>query len=194
MLLLLAGCRGTRYLQENQKLLDKQSIEAPKGINKSGLADLYVQKANRRFLGLPINSLVWMHHEGEKQYNQQKFIDKKAKVEARFDKKIAATQNAKRVANYQYRKQNQVDELNKKIEEGNLFMQWGEPAAVFDSANVLATEEKMNDYLFNSGYFQNKVSSTIKEYKKRVSITYHVKPGKAIFLIPSFIRLAIRAF
>ncbi|HCZ36869.1 MAG TPA: hypothetical protein DHV26_13190, partial [Cytophagales bacterium] len=189
LLLLLAGCRGTRYLQENQKLLDKQSIEAPKGINKSGLADLYVQKANRRLLGLPINSLVWMHHEGEKRYKQQKFIDKKAKVEARFDKKIAATQNAKRVANYQYRKQNQVDELNKKIEEGNLFMQWGEPAAVFDSANVLATEEKMTDYLFNEGYFQNHVSSTIKEYKKRVSVTYQVKPGKAYFFDTIFYQI-----
>lgn len=189
LLLLLAGCRGTRYLEENQKLLDKQTIEAPKGINKSALADLYVQKANRRFLGLPINSLVWMHHEGEKRYKQQKFIDKKAKVEARFDKKIAATQSAKRVANYQYRKQNKVDELNKKIENGNMFMQWGEPAAVFDSANVLATEAKLNDYLFNEGYFQNQVSSTLKEYKKRVSVTYHVKPGKAYFFDTIFYQI-----
>lgn len=190
ILLLLGSCRGTRYLQENQKLLDKQSIEAPKGINKSALSDLYVQKANRRLLGLPINSLVWMHHEGEKRYNQQKFIDKKTKVEARFDRKIAGTKNTKKIANYQYRKQNQVDELNKKIEEGNLFMQWGEPAAVFDSANIKATEEKMSDYLFNDGFFQNKVSSTIKEYKKRVNVTYHIKPGQAYFFDTIFYQIA----
>lgn len=190
ILLLLGSCRGTRYLQENQKLLDKQSIEAPKGINKSVLSDLYVQKANRRLLGLPINSLVWMHHEGEKRYNQQKFIDKKTKVEARFDRKIAGTKNTKKIANYQYRKQNQVDELNKKIEEGNLFMQWGEPAAVFDSANIKATEEKMSDYLFNDGFFQNKVSSTIKEYKKRVNVTYHIKPGQAYFFDTIFYQIA----
>lgn len=190
ILLLLGSCRGTRYLQENQKLLDKQSIEAPKGINKSALSDLYVQKANRRLLGLPINSLVWMHHEGEKRYNQQKFIDKKTKVEARFDRKIAGTKNTKKIANYQYRKQNQVDELNKKIEEGNLFMQWGEPAAVFDSANVKATQEKMSDYLFNDGFFQNKVSSTIKEYKKRVNVTYQIKPGQAYFFDTIFYQIA----
>ncbi|MCW5912386.1 MAG: BamA/TamA family outer membrane protein [Cyclobacteriaceae bacterium] len=187
--LLLGSCRGTRYLQENQKLLDKQSIETPKGFSKSGLTDLYVQKANRRFLGLPINTLVWMHHEGEKRYNQQKFVDKKAKVEARFDKKIAGTQNAKRVANYQYRKQNHIDELNKKIENGNLFMQWGEPAAVFDSANVKATEDKMSDYLFNQGYFRNRVTSTLKEYKKRVDVTYHVKPGQAYFFDTIFYQI-----
>jgi outer membrane protein insertion porin family len=189
LLLLLGSCRGTRYLQENQKLLDKQSIEAPKGFNKAGLSDLYVQKANRRFLGLPINSLVWMHHEGEKRYDRQKFIDKKAKVEARFDKKIAATKNTKRIANYQYRKQNQVDELNKKIEEGNLWMQWGEQASVFDSANVKATEDKLNDYLFNDGYFQNNITSTIKEYKKRVSVTYQIKPGPAFFMDTIFYQI-----
>lgn len=190
ILLLLESCRGTRYLQENQKLLDKQSIEAPKGINKSALSDLYIQKTNRRFLGLPINSLVWMHHEGEKHYDQQKFIDKKEKVEARFDKKIAGTKNAKRIANYQYRRQNHLDELNKKIEEGNLFMQWGEQAAVFDSANVEATKEKMGDYLFNNGFFNNRITSTIKEYKKRVNVTYHINPGQAYFFDTIFYQIA----
>src|SRR6187551_464430 len=67
--LLLSSCLGTRYLQENQKLLYRQTIEAPKGFNSSGLSDLYVKKVNRRFLGLPINSLVWMHHEGERSYD-----------------------------------------------------------------------------------------------------------------------------
>lgn len=190
ILLLLASCRGTRYLQENQKLLDKQNIEGPKGINKTALSDLYIQKVNRKFLGLPINSLVWMHHEGEKLYDQQKFIDKKEKVEAKFDRKIAGTKNTKRIANYQYRKQNQVDELNKKIEEGNLFMQWGEQAAVFDSANITATEDKMSDYLFNDGYFQNTIKSTTKEYKKRVNVTYQVNPGKAYFFDTIFYQIA----
>jgi outer membrane protein insertion porin family len=92
---LLSGCLGTRYLQENQKLLYRQTIEAPKGFNKEGISDLYVKKVNRRLLGLPINSLVWMHHEGEIRYDQQKFIDKKTKIESKFDKKIAAASNAK---------------------------------------------------------------------------------------------------
>ena len=131
-----------------------------------------------------------MHHEGEIRYNQQKFIDKKAQVEARFDKKIAATKSEKRITNYQYRKQNQLDELNKKIEEGNLFMQWGEPAAVFDSVNVKTTEEKMSDYLFNDGFFRNKVTSNIKEYKKRVSVTYHIKTGPAYFFDTIFYQVA----
>lgn len=175
---LLSGCLGTRYLQENQKLLYRQTIEAPKGFNKEGISDLYVKKVNRRLLGLPINSLVWMHHEGEIRYDQQKFIDKKTKTEAKFDKKIAATKSQKKITSYQYRKQRKVESLNGKIENGNLFMQWGEPAAVFDTASLVATQEKISDFLFNRGYFRNTVSYRTQEYKKRVSATYLIEPGR----------------
>lgn len=189
LVILLGSCRGTRYLKENQKLLDRQTLQAPKGINKEPLSDLYVQKTNRRFLGLPINTLVWMHHLGENRYNQQKFIDQKAKVEARFDKKIAATQSEKKRTNYQYRKQHKLDELDKKIDEGNMFMQWGEPAAVFDSANVIATQSKMTDYLFNHGYFRSQVTYSLKEFKKRVSVTYKVEPGPLYFFDTIFYQI-----
>ncbi len=156
----------------------RQTIEAPKGFNKDGISDLYVKKVNRRFLGLPINSLVWMHHEGEIRYDQQKFIDKKAKVEAKFDKKIASTKSQKKITSYQYRKQRNVETVNGKIENGNLFMQWGEPAAVFDTASIVATQEKISDFLFNRGYFKNTVTYRINEFKKRVSVTYVINPGR----------------
>lgn len=178
---LLSGCLGTRYLQENQKLLYRQTLQAPKGFNKDGLSDLYVQKVNRRLLGLPINSLVWMHHEGEKRYDQQKFIDKKAKVEAKFNAKIAATKKEKKVASLQFRRQKKVDDLNGKIENGNDFMQWGERASVYDSTTVYATVDRLSDYLFNHGYFQNQVAFKVQEYKKRVSVTYQLQPGRASF-------------
>ncbi|MBL7877660.1 MAG: hypothetical protein JNL53_18490, partial [Cyclobacteriaceae bacterium] len=175
---LASGCLGTRYLQENQKLLYRQSIEAPKGFNKEGLSDLYVKKVNRKLLGLPINSLVWMHQEGKKRYNQQKFIDKKTKTVEKFDRKIAASKNQKKTTSLQYRKQEKVATLDGKIENGNLFMQWGEPVAVFDSTSLDATVEKLSDYLFNRGYFQNTIHYRTKEYKKRVGVVYEITPGR----------------
>lgn len=175
---LASGCLGTRYLQENQKLLYRQSIEAPKGFNKEGLSDLYVKKVNRKLLGLPINSLVWMHQEGKKRYNQQKFIDKKTKTVEKFDRKIAASKNQKKTTSLQYRKQEKVATLDGKIENGNLFMQWGEPVAVFDSVSLDATVEKLSDYLFNRGYFQNTIHYRTKEYKKRVGVVYEITPGR----------------
>jgi outer membrane protein insertion porin family len=175
---LVSGCLGTRYLQENQKLLYRQTLEAPKGFSKEGLSDLYVKKVNRKLFGLPINSLVWMHQEGKKRYTQQKFIDKKVKVEEKFDRKIAATKNQKKSTSLQYRKQEKIATLDGKIENGNLFMQWGEPVAVFDSASLDATQEKMSDYLFNRGYFHNSISYRTKEFKKRIGVVYEIKPGR----------------
>lgn len=178
---MLSSCLGTRYLQENQKLLYRQTIQAPKGLSKEGLSDLYVQQVNRKFLGLPINYLVWMHHEGEKRYDQQKFIDKKVRIEQKFDNKIAATTKQKKISNLQFRKQKKVDALNNKIENGNHFMQWGEAVSVFDSSSIQATTDRLNDHLFNKGYFQNQVSFTTRESKKKISVTYQLSPGRASF-------------
>ena len=132
-------------------------------------------------MGLPINSLVWMHHEGEKRYHQQKFIDKKTKAEQKYDKKIASTKRQGKINQLQYKKQQKVDALNKKIQNGNNFMQWGEPATVFDSASIVASVDKIGNYLFTKGYFKNNVSFTTQEFKKRVSVTYMISPGRPYY-------------
>jgi len=176
---LISSCLGTRYLQENQKLLYRQKIDAPKGFNSSSLPDLYVKKVNRRLLGLPINSLVWMHHWGEKHYDQQEYIDKKRRIEEKYDKKIAATKKQSKIPQLQYKKQQKSDALTKKIDNGNNRMQWGEPATVFDSVSVSMTRDKMENYLFTKGYFKNNVSFKTTEFKKRVSVTYEISPGGA---------------
>jgi len=119
-----------------------------------------------------------MHHEGEKIYDQQKFIDKKARVAAKYDKKIASTSKQRRITQQQYKKQQKTDAVDKKIQNGNNFMQWGEPATVFDSVSIIDTREKINNYLFTKGYFKSHVSFSTTEYKKRVSVTYQVTPGR----------------
>jgi len=188
--LLLSSCLGTRYLQENQKLLYRQRIQAPKGFTTSPLHDLYVKKVNRKVLGLPINSLVWMHHEGVKRYDQQKFIDKKTRLEAKFDKKIAATTKPSKISQLQYKRQQKIDAVTKKIQNGNNFMQWGEVATIFDSTSINLTRDKIENYLFTKGYFTNKVSFSTEEFKKRVSVTYKIVPGlpyhydTIFFLVP----------
>ncbi|MEY4930603.1 MAG: hypothetical protein RI909_1327, partial [Bacteroidota bacterium] len=106
-----------------------------------------------------------MHHEGEKRYDQQKFILKKAEKEKKYDAKIAATKNQRKITQLQYKKQQKSDALTKKIDKGNSFMQWGEAATVFDSASILLTKEKMINYLFTKGYFKSTVSFKAAEYK-----------------------------
>ena len=174
--MLLSGCLGTRYLAPGEKLLYKQKTVVPKGFRKDGFHDLYVQKTNRRFLGLPINTLVWMYYTGERWYHREKFEAKKERVEARYDRKIGKAKNEKRKSSLQYRKQHKIDVLNGKIENGNMFMQWGEKAAVYDSASVALSSEKLTDYFFTRGYFEVGTKVEKSEGRKKVSIAYHVTP------------------
>ncbi len=173
-----SGCLSTKHLQENEKLLYHQTIEAPNGLPRDELKNLFVQKTNHRLGPLRISISVGIYNIGKKKFKQDKFIAKKAKQEAKFDAKIAATKNPKRIANLQYRKQNVVDALTKKMDNGNLFMQWGEKLTVFDTAAMTASKNRLHSYLFNKGYFKNKVDASYDEQAERtISVTYSIQPG-----------------
>ncbi len=181
----LSGCLGTQYLRQDQKMLDKQIIEAPKSFNKSNLADLPVQKPNKKFLWLNINLLVWMYHIGENRFinhSKQKFIEKRAKIEAQYEQQIAQATDPRKISSLQFKKRKKTDALDKKIENGNLFMQWGEPLAVFDSVKLTQSLEKMNNYLFINGYFRGKVTASTTERNRKVTIRYSAMPDRPYFI------------
>ncbi|HEV8513489.1 MAG TPA: POTRA domain-containing protein, partial [Cyclobacteriaceae bacterium] len=137
-----------------------------------------MQKANDRLGPLPISVGVALYYKGKKNYSKEKFFKKRQKAEKKFDKKIAATKSEKKIANLQYRKQNKIDAINKKIDNGNLFMQWGEPIAVFDTSAMHQSKDKIVAFLFNRGYFQAKVNDSFKEgRKKRIAVKYTIIPG-----------------
>ncbi|HAC24625.1 MAG TPA: hypothetical protein DCE81_06885, partial [Cytophagales bacterium] len=187
---MLSGCLGTQYLQGNQKLLYKQKISGTRSTGLTEWSNLYVQKTNRKFLGLPAHLLVTMYYTGQKKYRQQKFIDKKAQVEKKFDARIARTTDQRKIGNIQYHKQQKVEELNNKIESGNNFMQWGEPLTVFDSAQTLQTAQRMTDYLISQGFFLGKVIPEVTPEGKLVNINYRVTPGPAYLNDTIFYQIA----
>jgi outer membrane protein insertion porin family len=186
--LFLFGCQGARYLKENEKLLHRQTIKGPKGFDTAPMANLYTQEANRKLLGqLPINTLVWLYYIGYHSFNnpnshsvfksKAKLEKARAKKEKRFDKKISSASDPRKISSLQFRKQQKINSLVSKIEKGNMAMQWGEPVAVFDTAQVTATVHRMNSYLFNKGYFLGNTSVRYTEFKKRISVFYEVQPS-----------------
>jgi outer membrane protein insertion porin family len=181
---LLSGCIGTRHLKENEQLLLRQRIKAPKNINKQDLKAQYSQHENRKILGIAIEIYYW----GKRNYNPEKYIRKKEKVEAKFNRKIAKTSSQKKLNNYEFRRQKKIARLNGFIENGNLRMQWGEPVTVFDSSLVDNSIENFKNYLFANGYFRNQVTAQISYKEKRKAVTvkvnYDVRPGPA-FLVDS---------
>ncbi len=170
---MLSGCLGTKHLKDDQKLLFRQHIHAPKEVNTDELNDLYVQKANRKLLGLKI----FLYYRGEKKYDKEKFIQKKEASDKKFNDKIALTTSKKKIDNLNFRKQKKTDKYTNRIENGNLLMQWGEPISVYDSASTELTVDRFSQYLFSKGYFRNEVDSQVKINGKFATITYNVKSG-----------------
>lgn len=179
IILVMASCNSTRYLKDKERILNSQTINAPKEISKAELEALYVKKENRKLLGFMGSHLVWMYYTGLKKYDQQKFIIKRDKIEARFNRKKIDSANFKALTNLQFKKSRRLDHQNNKIENGNDFMRWGEPLAQFDPASIKATMDRFRDYLFARGYFHSKTRVAYKENKRKVDITYTIEPGKA---------------
>ncbi len=179
----MSSCLGTRYLKDNEKMLYRQSIKTtPKKFDSSPLENLYVTKTNRRLFGLPINHLVWMHHVGEKRFKPEKFVRKKAKKEKAFARKMQKAGSQKTIGNLQYRRLRKIEALDKKINNGNNFMQWGEKISVYDSSAIQLTVEKLGQYLFSKGYFHSNVQVRNSENNKKVNVVYEVKAGPPYLL------------
>jgi len=178
----LNGCIGTQYLKDDEKLLYRQSIEAPKNVNEEELRNLYTQRPNRKLLSLPLSPLVSIYYYGYKRYDQEKYIKKKEAIERKYDEKLATETSQKKIDKYLFKKQKKVDKMNSFIENGNLWMQWGEPLSVFDSSQVSLTRERFRSYLFSKGYFKNTVTSEVIARDKLVRVKYLVIPGKAYFI------------
>ena len=177
--LLLTGCLGTKHLKENEKQLIGQTITTSgDNINEEALRELYAQRTNRRFLGIPgLYHLVAIYYNGLKNYDKEKYIRKRERFEKKFNEKIARTTSTRKINSLQFRKQKKIDRMNSFIENGNLRMQWGEPIAVYDSSLVKTTIDRFTNYLFSEGYFQNEVSTRITTVGKFVTVNYRVDAG-----------------
>ncbi|MEJ1240162.1 BamA/TamA family outer membrane protein [Chryseolinea sp. T2] len=180
--MILSGCLGTRHLKDGEKLLYSQAIDAPRHINEDEMRGLYTQHANRRILGLPLAPLVSIYYMGYRKYDQEKFIRKREAFEKKYDQKIAEATSQKKIDRYLFRKQKKVTKMNSFIENGNLFMQWGEPLSIYDSAQVRLTRERFQSYLFSKGYFKNQVVDRTFDKSRFVRVRYVVTPGKAYFI------------
>jgi outer membrane protein insertion porin family len=188
--LLLSGCLGTQHLEPGQRRLIQQSIKAPPYIDEDALRNMYAQRPNRRFLGLPIYHLVAVYYWGLRNYDREKYIRKKEKTEQKFDAKIARTSSQRKINNLQFRKQKKIDKLNTFIEIGNQRMQWGEPVAVYDSGLIEITTNRFKNYLFSEGYFINTVTPKAASLGRFVSMSYRVETGAPYIIDTIFYRLS----
>ena len=185
---LLASCGTGRYLKDGERILNRQTIQAPKSINKDEMENLYVKKANRKLFGFLGSHLVWMYYTGKRHYKQEKFILKRDRIEARFNKKLQDSSRLRSMGNIQFRRSKKIDHQNMKIENGNDFMRWGEPLALFDSLEIRQTLDRFDDYLFSRGYLHGQVSAKWKVENRKVRVAYQIEPGPAFIIDSVFLK------
>ncbi|MEM7106769.1 MAG: BamA/TamA family outer membrane protein [Bacteroidota bacterium] len=178
--LLVSGCLGTRYLKEDQKLLYKQKIDAPKGIDTEELSNLYDQSPNRRFPIIPFSPYVWFYYHGTKRYAIDKYEAKKDEIRGHFNEKIALLDSGKQrqIRRLRRKKEKKIARQDKNIEEGNVWMRWGEPVTVYSKRSTEQNIERFKLYLSSKGYFNAQIDTTVKRQKKKVKVFYEITPNR----------------
>jgi outer membrane protein assembly factor BamA len=173
----LSGCLGTRYLKEDEKLLVKQKIDAPKNVNSDELSQLFVQYPNRQIPIIRFAPYVWFYYHGLERYDVEAYRQEIEEETEKWTRKIAQAESEKKIQKYRKKRNRKIEKINQKIDEGNIWMKWGEPLSVYDTSKTASSMARLKLYLQAKGYFQAEVDTLVKEKKKRVSVTYEISPG-----------------
>ncbi|NMM50456.1 translocation and assembly module lipoprotein TamL [Marinigracilibium pacificum] len=178
--LLLSGCLGTRYLEDNEKLLVKNKIKGDVNIPNSDLEPVIIQKPNKKLPIVPFAIYVWFYETGERYYDVEEIRNDRQELINKFDRKITQAEKEKRKNKLQNKKRKKVAKIDKKLEEGNLLMRWGEPLSIFDSTLANSSAKAIEQLLINKGYFKAEVKYSVDttSNSKKVVATYNLEPGE----------------
>lgn len=150
--LLLGSCNTTKYLKEDELLLNKNEIKIEAQANKRELGSLAwkletlaKQQPNKRSLYLAKTRLWWY-------YQAQRHISKRTTTDPDTDELVRDTSGI-----YKF-----------------VLRRVAEPPALYDARLTDETAESMQYYLNNRGFYEAKVSAAVAVKKKKVTVTYEV--------------------
>src|SRR5699024_3449210 len=89
-------------------------------------------------------------------FDKEEVEEEKEEITEKYDRKIKEAEEKgreKKVIRLSDRKGRKLAKKDKVLDEGNLFMRWGEPLAVYDSAKASEAAGQMRNYLHTKGFF-----------------------------------------
>lgn len=179
MYALLSGCVGTQYLKEGEKILYNQKIKGVEQLNKEKLSDFFRQEPNRRLPIIPIAPYVGFYQFGLQRYDTAAIHQKIEKVQQKYNRKIVRHEGKeKKIIRIQSKLEKKTTKLNRKLQEGNLWMRWGEPLAIYDDPLAQASRDQLNQYLYTKGFFNGNVTYDTTVRHDLVTVTYYVNEGQ----------------
>lgn len=145
----LGGCLGIKHLGKKESLLYRQRIVAPKNIDPEAVRNLYVQRPNRKILGLPIAPLVGIYYVGYHRFNHENVLmARKQKKEEEYQARIDGATNEEKKARLIKEKEKVSARFDKKLECGNrLLCRKTRKEKKFDAKIAKAKSEKRKENL-----------------------------------------------
>ena len=171
------GCIGTKHLKEGEYLLYNQKIKSSQKSIKENLNRQLVQKHNGRIWFLPIAPYTYVYYLGLKGYDTTKYELKKVEITTKYETKTANTDKESKVNRYRRKLNKKIGKENKKIDEGNLLMRWGEQIVVLDSAELNKSQRNLEVYMKSNGWFMAETDYKVNFDNKTTTVNYTIKDG-----------------
>ncbi|GAB3031547.1 BamA/TamA family outer membrane protein [Spirosoma pulveris] len=160
-------------------------VRGNKAIPDEDLISLVPQKPNRRLLGLPITTQLWLYQWGARRYNREEAIRELQAKTNEFEQQsqlIADQPRELKKLNRQYGRQ--LKRLRQKAEEGNWVMRnLGEPPSYFSEKDAQANAVKMQKYLADKGFFNAKTGYELDTLRRsQIRVNYLINENAAFYL------------
>jgi outer membrane protein insertion porin family len=168
---------GTSLLKEKDYMLRSQRVKGTQKTDKQALKELYRQESNRQMFFFPVLPYVYFYEWGSRRYDRDKIMAQRQVAIEKFDQKIAETEDDDKIEKLNIKKRRKLSRIDKKLEDGNMFMRWGEPISVLDSSAVITTAEQMALFLKTKGFLESETSYRVKTRNRIARVVYDIHEG-----------------
>ncbi len=192
--LLIAGCRQSKYIAADSYLLDKNEVEfrvEKKGefdttgghniLNSAEMEEFIRPVANRKVRLWVFNRVDTLKHSEQVKKKKKKFVAKNIKRADKEDR-INGERIAKaRLRGNEYYKPKRIRQKTPKLGwREYVRTKWGEPPTELDTAKVNKSQSQLEIYLRKRGYRNGKVEHTITYdvNKQKAVVSYLVSAGQ----------------
>lgn len=108
-------------------------------------------------------------------FDSSKYETKKIKINAKYETKIEkAGDKTYKIKSLKSKRNAKLSKQDKALDEGNLFMRWGEPLVYFDSVATQKSVTNINNYIISKGWFKGSTEYKVNYFRKRAYITYPI--------------------
>ncbi|MFD2933709.1 translocation and assembly module lipoprotein TamL [Spirosoma flavum] len=181
----LSGCLSSKQLRNNEYILTSQTVRGNHAILSENLTSLIPQKPNRRLLGLPITTQLWLYQLGQRRYDREAALRELQTQTNEFEQQsqLAANQ-PKELKKLNRRYGRQLKRLRQKAEEGNWVMRnLGEPPSYFSEKDAKANAVKMQKYLSDRGFFNGQTAYKLDTLRRRqIRVNYLITENAGFYL------------